>query len=75
MLWNLLLEQWVFLMDQHNLLSQLNANLKQKFQNSKSIQAQALSWSEVGIRALLAEQIQQFDICLNCNCTYEPLYG
>jgi hypothetical protein len=79
MLWHLLLEQRVVLTDQPDLLSQLDANLHRNFPNNSSttstIQAQALSWSAAGIRALLAEQIQPFDICLNCDCIYEPLYG
>jgi hypothetical protein len=87
MLWHLLLDQRVVVTDQPDLVSQLDANLQRNFPDSSSsssstsndntIQAQALSWSAEGIRALLLQQQQSssFDICLNCDCIYEPLYG
>lgn len=56
----------------------------------KSIEARALSWSADEIDKLLDSELQLsvdrdgegasskqpiFDICLNCDCVYEPLYG
>lgn len=56
----------------------------------KSIEAKALSWSTEGLHELLDREEEEarrhcnkdsslispvFDICLNCDCIYEPLYG
>jgi hypothetical protein len=42
----------------------------------QKIQAQPLDWSVKGLQELLKmTQLSQFDIVLNCDCIYEPLYG
>merc|ERR1712194_355287 len=64
---------------------------KNKNGNHQNIVAKTLEWSTAGIQALLQDEQQQqrtpdqchanktvtplFDICLNCDCIYEPLYG
>ena len=79
----------VILTDQPSLVSQLNENIESNFPNNDhQITAQALSWSRQGILDLLKElnsnndndddnsnDLFQFDICINCDCIYEPLYG
>mmetsp|Transcript_24544 Transcript_24544/g.44395 ORF Transcript_24544/g.44395 Transcript_24544/m.44395 type:complete len:167 (-) Transcript_24544:976-1476(-) len=45
---------------------------------SSTIQALPLTWSREGVRQLLVDtdmEEQGVDICLNCDCVYEPLYG
>ncbi|CAJ1968555.1 unnamed protein product [Cylindrotheca closterium] len=53
-----------------------NNNTKKK---KNMIQAKPLSWSKEGLTKLLEEcdgdGEDKFDICLNCDCVYEPLYG
>lgn len=75
----------VVLTDQPSLLPQLRSNLVTNFGeavgtgtgHNNNIQARSLSWSEQGILDLLEEEKHSpsFDICLNCDCIYEPLYG
>jgi hypothetical protein len=76
MLWHLLHEEKnkVVITDQPALLSQLQENVGNNFAGNDSIQPKALSWSEEGLSKLL-EECGNFDICLNCDCIYEPLYG
>lgn len=78
MLWHLLFDEKnkVVLTDQPSLLSQLEENVQKNFDTTAGglIQAKALSWSEEGLSNLL-EECGSFDICLNCDCIYEPLYG
>lgn len=77
MLWYLLNDETnkVVLTDQPSLVSQLMQNVEKNFDiKSGLIQAKALSWSEAGLASLL-EECGEFDICLNCDCIYEPLYG
>jgi predicted nicotinamide N-methyase len=43
-----------------------------------TIQALPLTWSREGVKQLLVDtdlEEQGVDICLNCDCVYEPLYG
>jgi predicted nicotinamide N-methyase len=63
----------VTLTDQESILSQLQHNVEHNF-TSCNIQARPLSWSKDAI-ALLLNETKDFDICLNCDCIYEPLYG
>jgi hypothetical protein len=69
-------------------VSQLDDNIQSNFPNDNRITAQALSWSRQGILDLLKEHrtdnsgsnstnndMFQFDVCINCDCIYEPLYG
>eukprot|EP00934_Nitzschia_sp_Nitz4_P007425 Nitzschia sp. Nitz4//scaffold108_size72880//14748//15632//NITZ4_005808-RA/size72880-processed-gene-0.47-mRNA-1//-1//CDS//3329532648//7415//frame0 len=70
----------VVLSDMPDLLPQLEANLKNNFGDylGKSIDAKALAWSKEGIRECIQSGEEPegfFDICLNCDCIYEPLYG
>lgn len=87
MVWHLLHDEQtkVVLTDQPSLLKQLDDNVKDNFPESCNggddsnvknniIQAKPLSWSKEGMDALL-EECGDFDICLNCDCVYEPLYG
>lgn len=75
-------ENNVLLTDMPDLLPQLQENVQRNFdengkclpQNIGSIQAKALEWSRQGVIELL-EQHPPFEICLNCDCIYEPLYG
>lgn len=78
MLWHLLHEpdSQVILSDMPDLLPQLQSNVERNFPGSTSIQAKALSWSKQGLSELLDQhRTGSFDICLNCDCIYEPLYG
>ncbi len=85
-----LVSRKVVLTDMPDLLPQLEANVKENFPESygKSIHAKALDWSTVALQKLWQEEINNttpqqdnttpqrvFDICLNCDCIYEPLYG
>jgi len=84
MVWHLLHDEQnkVVLTDQPSLLAQLQGNVIKNFPKSASdkggdgsiVQAKPLSWSKEGLDALL-EECGDFDICLNCDCVYEPLYG
>eukprot|EP00980_Cylindrotheca_fusiformis_P001910 scaffold437_cov111-Cylindrotheca_fusiformis.AAC.8 len=79
MLWHMLHDDQskVVLTDRPALLSQLQQNVVQNFPSSHAneiIQAKPLSWSEEGLADLL-DHCGPFDICLNCDCIYEPLYG
>jgi hypothetical protein len=76
MLWHLLHEEKnkVVITDQPALMSQLQENVDNNFAGNDSIQPKPLSWSEEGLSTLLQE-CGNFDICLNCDCIYEPLYG
>ena len=69
----------VVLTDMPDLLPQLRANVEQNFDDNvnsnNTIRVQALDWSKDGINSLLDEHPQPFDVCLNCDCIYEPLYG
>ena len=63
----------VCLTDQHSILSQLRDNVESNF-NSSKISARPLSWSKESVQALL-QDTNEFDMVLNCDCIYEPLYG
>jgi predicted nicotinamide N-methyase len=65
----------VCLTDQESILSQLEQNVKSNFEGSSRITARPLSWSKDGIATLLQQESQGFDVVLNCDCVYEPLYG
>jgi predicted nicotinamide N-methyase len=67
----------VVLTDMDTLVAQLRQNLVQNgLTNDQKIQAQPLDWSVKGLEELFqATQLQKFDIVLNCDCIYEPLYG
>ena len=71
----------VVLTDQANILSQLEKNVRQNFplqQDDHTIQAMPLSWSKDGISELLEKLNRSdvgFDVVLNCDCVFEPLYG
>ena len=76
----------VVLTDRDSLVSQLQANVQANFPDDPSIEAMALDWSTEGIAQLLQNEATRlgessdasapvFDICLNCDCVYEPLYG
>jgi hypothetical protein len=81
----------VVLTDQANILSQLVSNVTQNFPKTAvrygksfdsshnfTIQAMPLSWSRDGISELLGKLNRSevgFDIVLNCDCVFEPLYG
>jgi predicted nicotinamide N-methyase len=65
------------LTDMDVLVPQLRANLVENgLTNDTQIQAQALDWSVKGLEELFqVTQIPKFDVVLNCDCIYEPLYG
>ena len=79
----------VVLTDQANILGQLEKNVRNNFPESvasestschdkHSIRAMSLSWSKEGISDLLNRlHLSEigFDIVLNCDCVFEPLYG
>jgi hypothetical protein len=80
----------VVVTDQPSLVSQLQANLQTNFPDDDQILARGLSWSREGVLELLQQLKDKeggissslasspyypFDICLNCDCIYEPLYG
>lgn len=69
----------VVLTDRDSLVPQLEANIEVNFGRDSSIEALALDWSKEGIASLLENEREThetvFDICLNCDCVYEPLYG
>ena len=81
----------VVLTDRDSLVSQLKENIALNFKDDPSIEAMSLDWSREGIVSLLQKERDTehgsdaaienestapvFDICLNCDCVYEPLYG
>jgi predicted nicotinamide N-methyase len=73
----------VVLTDMDVLVEQLRQNLVTNgLTNTTSdntppkIQAQPLDWSVKGLEELFrATDMQTFDVVLNCDCIYEPLYG
>jgi len=77
----------VVLTDQIEILSQLEKNVLGNFPNAEeekkdeikqSIIAKPLSWSRTDVNSLLNDLGQSnsgFDIVVNCDCVYEPLYG
>eukprot|EP00977_Amphora_coffeiformis_P022995 scaffold12050_cov168-Amphora_coffeaeformis.AAC.1 len=71
-------EARVVLTDCDSLLTQLQHNLAQNFANASStLTAATLDWAEENdLTRLLQEcQLNSFDLVLNCDCIYEPLYG
>ena len=76
----------VVLTDQIEILSQLEKNVLDNFPNAEeekdeakqSIIAKPLSWSRTDVNSLLDDLGKSdtgFDIVVNCDCVYEPLYG
>jgi len=79
----------VVLTDQIEILSQLEKNVLDNFPNateekkdeikqSTTIMAKPLSWSRTDVNSLLddlGKSDSGFDIVVNCDCVYEPLYG
>jgi predicted nicotinamide N-methyase len=69
----------VVLTDMDVLVEQLRQNLVDNGltpDNNSKIQAQPLDWSVKGLEELFrATELQKFDVVLNCDCIYEPLYG
>ena len=72
----------VVVSDMDSLVDQLKINLEKNFPtnlpDSERLQAHALDWSEKGVEDLLKNCDRTgkgFDIVLNCDCVYEPLYG
>lgn len=69
----------VVLTDRDSLVPQLQANVEENFAGDSSIEAVALDWSTEGIASLLESEKEThntvFDVCINCDCVYEPLYG
>jgi hypothetical protein len=65
------------LSDKESLIEQLRSNIQSNFDKSdKRVQALSLDWSADGVRKLLQTvQLDSFDVVLNCDCIYEPLYG
>lgn len=81
MIWHQL-GQSVVLSDQHRIMSQIKENVESNFpdtvgKSDGGIQAHALNWSREGLHVLFQETGFQngFDLVLNCDCVYEPLYG
>jgi predicted nicotinamide N-methyase len=74
-----------YLTDQPSIMSQLQRNLKHNFPetNVTSIHARALTWSRTALQELIQQEElltknnnkQGFDVVINCDCVYEPLYG
>ena len=71
----------VVLTDRDSLITQLETNIENNFHVNDNIIASPLDWSTDGIQKLLLQNNEindnplTFDICLNCDCIYEPLYG
>lgn len=66
----------VVLTDMDMLVSQLRENLASNGLTNDRLQAQPLDWSVKGLEELFeASKIKKFDIVLNCDCIFEPLYG
>lgn len=89
MVWHQL-GQDVVLTDQESIMTQLVENAKSNFVNSflnypdeketgnlGKLFVQPLTWSRLGFHKLLQSTgfHTGFDIVLNCDCVYEPLYG
>jgi Lysine methyltransferase len=65
----------VVITDMGVLLEQLRKNLAANF-TTERIRAEALDWSEPSVIQLLRTTGKSgFDLVLNCDCIYEPLYG
>lgn len=85
MLLNRIFDCNVVVTDMESLVPQLRLNLESNGltttaangnTNSSKIQAAPLDWSVEGLQELQeVTQIKRFDIVLNCDCIYEPLYG
>ena len=73
----------IVLTDCAALLPQLESNLKQNFPSTTdiaakpSLSAATLDWDEAAdLQQLLSGcNLDSFDVVLNCDCIYEPLYG
>lgn len=69
----------VILTDKSDLIATLQENLTQSFplrgKDVSRINAQPLDWSQQGARELLQDTGLTFDLVLNCDCIFEPLYG
>ena len=67
----------VVLTDCESLLPQLQQNLTNNFTNTQHLQAATLDWeSDEDLANLLVNcGLSAFDVVLNCDCIYEPLYG
>ena len=67
----------VVLTDCASLLPQLQNNLQQNFDEDGLLTAATLDWDEpADLQQLLhRSQLEYFDVVLNCDCIYEPLYG
>jgi len=77
----------VILTDQEDILTQLEKNVLDNFPYTSTarvdgsqhyIRAMPLSWSREGANSLLEQlhlSTDGFDIVLNCDCVFEPLYG
>lgn len=66
----------VVLTDMDSLVPQLSENLANNFSGSSTIEAYPLDWSRNGVKELLLQLSNgSFDVVLNCDCVYEPLYG
>mmetsp|Transcript_22795 Transcript_22795/g.63375 ORF Transcript_22795/g.63375 Transcript_22795/m.63375 type:complete len:299 (+) Transcript_22795:6971-7867(+) len=70
----------VVLSDKDSLVEQLRDNLQRNFAKvdarNPRIEAHALDWSTEGVDSLLKRVgSNAFDVVLNCDCVYEPLYG
>ena len=72
-------EARVVLTDCNSLVPQLQLNLVKNFADaaSNNLTASTLDWAEENdLTRLLQEcQLNSFDVVLNCDCIYEPLYG
>ena len=67
----------VVLTDCESLLPQLEHNLAKNFGNMPNLTAATLDWAnDEDLTRLLQEcKLEAFDVVLNCDCIYEPLYG
>jgi predicted nicotinamide N-methyase len=74
----------VVLTDLEALVEQMRRNLQQAFPNnnnnatttnSTKIRAEVLDWSAKGVQSLVEMTGLRFDVVLNCDCIFEPLYG
>lgn len=66
------------LTDKPDLTPQLQKNLEKNFPNDRNIEARSLDWSESGVTEFFEKHKQHhqyFDVVLNCDCIYKPLYG
>jgi hypothetical protein len=74
------------LTDKDSLVEQLHQNLQtlSSRNDASCLQAASLDWSAQGVKQLLIQQSSLalatnsrglFDVVLNCDCIYEPLYG